>query len=76
MKYQSATYNYIPEKHRNGMFYVTSCCHNTMYSVFDDPYRYHGMLCPKCSNFRDTYTTLYLVGTEEANKLENNVESL
>ena len=69
MKHQSATYNYIPEKHGVGMFYVTSCCHNTMYSVFDDPYRYHGVLCPKCFHFRDTYTTLYLVGTEEANKL-------
>ncbi len=63
-----ATYQYLPEIHGCGMFFYTDCCHNQMYSVNNDPLTYHGKLCPKCF-WENRLVTLYLRGTEEANRV-------
>lgn len=55
------TYQATPSKNRKGTFYFTDCG-NRMYSV--KGYEgYHNCICPKCGR------TLYMRGTEEANKL-------
>lgn len=54
-----ATYQYLEEAHGNGMFFYTSCCGNRMYSVENNPMKYHGRLCPRC------LVTLYLRGTPD-----------
>lgn len=59
--HDEATYQYLEEAHGNGMFFYTDCCHNRMYSPFNDPMKYHGCLCPKCF-WNDKYVTLYLRG--------------
>ena len=59
-----ATYQYLEEAHGNGMFFYTSCCGNRMYSVDNEPMKYHGRLCPKCS-WKNKLVTLYLRGTPD-----------
>ena len=55
------TYQATPSKNGNGTFYFADCG-NRMYSV--KGYEgYHSCICPKCGR------TLYMRGTEEANKL-------
>lgn len=68
MKNEEATYQYCPEKHGNGMYFITDCCHNMMYSIDANVMKYHGCLCPKCL-FKGKQVTLFLRGTEEANKV-------
>lgn len=51
------TYQYAPEKNGHGM-----------YSVKTDIMAYHGCLCPRCLS-NGKYTTLYLRGTPEANRV-------
>lgn len=55
------TYQTTPEKHGRGTYYFADCG-NRMYSVCD-AMAYHGKMCPKCGR------TLYIRGSEEANKL-------
>lgn len=61
---EEATYQYVEEKHGKGMFFYTSCCGNRMYSVDNDPMKYHGRLCPKCF-WNGKWVTLYLRGTPD-----------
>lgn len=69
-----ATYQATNEKHGRGTYFFTNCCHNVMYSVRNDYMTYHGKLCPKC--FWDgKHVTLYLQGTEEANKVIEEIYS-
>ena len=75
MKFQKAIYQTSPEKHGNGMHYFTSCCRNQMFSIFDDEYKYHGKLCPKCF-WNNIYTTLYLAGRDEAKEVKNYVKEI
>ena len=63
-----ATYQTTPEKHGEGTFFFTDCGHN-MYSIRDNM-AYHCCLCPGCL-WRGIYTTLYIRGSEEANKYWN-----
>lgn len=63
-----ATYQTTPEKHGEGTFFFTDCGHN-MYSIRDSM-AYHGCLCPGCF-YKGIYTTLYIRGSEEANKYWN-----
>ena len=64
MENSEATYQYREEKYGRGMFFYTDCCGNRMYSVDNNPMKYHGCLCPKC--FLDNkHVTLYLRGTPE-----------
>ena len=65
------TYQYLEEAHGNGMFFITSCCGNRMYSVDKNPMKYHGCLCPKCF-WKDKYVTLYLRGTEDGIRVFKN----
>lgn len=64
MEREEATYRYVEEAHGNGMFFYTDCCHNRMYSVQNNPMRYHGYLCPKCF-WSGKNVVLYARGTEE-----------
>ena len=64
METKEATYQYCEEAHGNGMFFYTSCCGNRMYSVDNDPMKYHGYLCPKCFQ-KNKLVTLYLRGTPD-----------
>lgn len=57
-------YQYLEEAHGNGMFFYTSCCGNRMYSVENNPMKYHGCLCPKCF-WHNKSVTLYLRGTPD-----------
>lgn len=69
-----ATYQYCEEKHGRGMFFITDCCGNRMYSVDSDPMEYHGCLCPKCF-LENKFITLYLRGTPEGIRVfESEVE--
>lgn len=63
-----ATYQTTPEKHGEGTFFFTDCGHS-MYSIRDNM-TYHGCLCPDCF-YKGIYTTLYIRGSEEANKYWN-----
>jgi len=65
MTHGEATYQYLEEAHGNGMFFFTDCCGNRMYSVENDPMKYHGKLCPKCFMYGGKNVTLYLRGTED-----------
>ena len=60
-----ALYQPIPEEHGKGMYFYTSCCRNTMYSINNDENAYHGCLCPKC-NMKGKWVTLYKVNSKEA----------
>lgn len=64
MEREEATYQHVEEAHGDGMFFYTDCCHNRMYSIQNNPMRYHGCLCPKCFS-RGKYVVLYARGTEE-----------
>lgn len=66
-KMNYATYQYVPERHGKGTFYYPDCCGHEMYSV-KGPEAYHGCLCPKCF-YKGKLTTLYMRGTDEANKV-------
>ena len=66
MEYKYALYQPIEEKHGKGMFFYTSCCNNTMYSIIVDENRYHGALCPKCNNINNIQCILYKTGSKEA----------
>ena len=59
-----ATYQYCEAVDGNGMFFYTSCCGNRMYSVENNPMKYHGYLCPKCF-WKGKSVTLYLRGTPD-----------
>lgn len=61
------TYQYAPEENGRGMYFHTDCG-NWMYSVKTDIMAYHGCLCPRCLS-NGKYTTLYLRGTPEANRV-------
>jgi len=64
MERGEATYQYLEEAHGNGMYFYTSCCGNRMYSVDNNPMKYHGRLCPKCFHHNKS-VTLYLRGTSD-----------
>ena len=72
MEEKEAVYDYIEEKHGNGMYFYTSCCGNIMYSVENNPMAYHGCVCPKCSWNTNKLVTLYLRGTPEGIKVLEN----
>lgn len=59
-----STYRYIQEAHGHGIFVQTDCCNSRMYSVDNDPMRFHGRLCPRCF-MASKYITLYLRGTDD-----------
>lgn len=61
-----ATYQTTPSKNDKGTFYFSDCGHQ-MYSV-KGPEAYHGCLCPGCMH-KHVYTTLYIRGSDEANKI-------
>lgn len=61
-----ATYQTTPSKNSVGTFYFTDCGHK-FYSVKGTE-AYHGKLCPRCL-YRGIQTTLYIRGSEEANKI-------
>lgn len=61
-----ATYQTTPSKNGKGTFYLADCGH-TMYSVLG-PEAYHGCICPGCLS-KGIKTTLYLRGSEEANRI-------
>jgi hypothetical protein len=63
-----ATYQTTPEMHGEGTFFFTDCGHK-MYSIRDNM-AYHGCLCPGCL-YKGIQTTLYIRGSEEANKYLN-----
>ena len=71
MERKEATYQYREEKNGNGMFFYTDCCGNRMYSVDNNPMKYHGCLCPKCF-WKGTSITLYLRGTEDGIRVLKN----
>ena len=71
MERSEATYQYCEEKHGNGMFFYTDCCGNRMYSVDNNPMKYHGCLCPKCF-WEGKSITLYLRGTEDGIRVLKN----
>ena len=60
-----ATYQIIPEQNGNGTYFFTDCGH-WMFSIRDQM-AYHGCLCPGCL-YNGQSTTLYIRGSEEANK--------
>lgn len=62
MTREEATYQYVEEKHGNGMFFFTSCCGNRMYSV-KDKYAYDGAYCPKCY-MKNRVVVLHLADAE------------
>ena len=62
------TYQTTTEKHGDGTFFFTDCGHN-IYSTRDNM-AYHGCLCPGCL-YKGRQTTLYIRGSEEANKYCN-----
>lgn len=64
MEKAEATYQYVEEVHGMGMFFYASCCGNRMYSVDNDPMKYHGCLCPRCF-WHNKSVTLYLRGTPD-----------
>jgi hypothetical protein len=64
MESEEATYQYLEEAHGNGMFFYTSCCGNRMFSICNNPMKYHGCLCPKCLLENKT-VILYLSGTPD-----------
>lgn len=66
IKMNIATYQTTSEKHGNGTFFFTDCGHN-MYSGGNNM-TYHGCLCPGCL-WKGIQTTLYIRGSEEANKV-------
>ena len=66
MERNIATYRITPEAHGNGTFFFTDCGHR-MFSINNNNMQYHGCLCPGCL-YKGIQTTLYLRGTEEANK--------
>lgn len=71
MEKAEATYQYLKEAHGNGMFFFTSCCGNRMYSVDNNPMKYHGCLCPKCF-LNNKSVTLYLRGTPDGIRVFKN----
>lgn len=71
MKKAEATYQYRPSENGQGLFFYTSCCGNRMYSVSNNPMRYHGCLCPKCL-WDNKSVTLYLRGTPEGIRVFEN----
>lgn len=71
MEKTEATYQYLEEAHGNGMFFFTSCCGNRMYSVENNPMKYHGYLCPKCF-LHNKHVTLYLRGTSDGIRVFEN----
>lgn len=65
-----STFRYIQEASGHGIFVQTDCCNSRMYSVDNDPMRFHGRLCPKCF-MQNKYVTLYLRGTEDGIRVFN-----
>lgn len=65
-----STYRHLQEAHERGMFFYTDCCNNRMYSVSNDPMRYHGRLCPRCF-MNNKYVTLYMRDTEDGVRVFN-----
>ena len=65
-----STYRYIQEASGHGIFVQTDCCNGRMYSVDNDPMRFHGRLCPKCF-MKNKYVTLYLRGTDDGIRVFN-----
>lgn len=61
-----ATYQTTPSTNRKGTWYFADCGHE-MYSDLG-PEGYHGRLCPGCLN-KGIKTTLYIRGSEEANRI-------
>jgi hypothetical protein len=72
MEEKEATYQYLEEAHGNGMFFYTSCCGNRMYSVENNPMKYHGKLCPRCFMYGGKNVTLYLRGTPDGIRVFEN----
>ena len=66
MKRTEETYRIAPLVY-GGMAVVTDCG-NEMYSVNNDPMKFHGRLCSKCF-MKNIYSTMWMRGTKEANKL-------
>lgn len=66
-----AIYQPVESVNGKGTFFYTSCCGATLYSVKGEM-AYHGKLCPRCF-WKNTHTTLYMVGTEEANRIEEKI---
>ena len=64
MERGEATYQYLEGANGNGMFFYTSCCGNRMFSIENNPMRYHGCLCPGCF-CEGKIVTLYLRGTPD-----------
>ena len=62
-----AIYQPVESVNGKGTFFYTGCCGKTLYSVKDET-AYHGKLCPCCLR-KHIYTTLYMEGTEEANRI-------
>lgn len=60
------TYQTTTSKDSVGTFYFTDCGHK-IYSR-KGPEAYHGKLCPRCL-CKGVRTTLYIRGSEEANKI-------
>ena len=65
-----STYRYLQEAQGHGIFVQTDCCNSRMYSVSNDPMRYHGRLCPRCF-MNNRYVTLYLRGTDDGMRVFN-----
>ena len=71
--HEGSTYRYLQEANGHGIFVQTDCCDNRMYSVSNDPMRYHGRLCPKCF-MKNRYVTLYMRGTADGIRVFNERE--
>jgi hypothetical protein len=76
MTKEEATYQYLKEAHGNGMFFFTHCCGNRMYSIDNNPMKYHGCLCPKCFWNDNKLVTLYLRGTPDGIRVESEDKEL
>ncbi len=68
--HEESKYRYTQEANGHGIFVQTDCCNSRMYSVDNDPMRYHGRLCPRCF-MNNKYVTLYMRGTEEGVRVFN-----
>lgn len=71
MNKEEATYQYLEEAHGNGAFFYTDCCHTRLFSIENNPMKYHGCLCPKCFWKDNKYVTLYARGTEDGIRVFN-----
>lgn len=62
------TYQTTPSTDGKSTFYFTDCCNNRMFYLQRDDTKYHGKLCPGCMS-KGKMVTLYLRGTDEANRI-------